>query len=200
MTKSRGINQPRHRWTTREVATLRRRYPHERTADIARDLGIRLAIVFACANRMGLHKSAAFRASEKSGRIFKGGKLGQATQFKPGQAPANKGLRRPGYSLGRGRMRETQFKKGSLSGRAALVVKPIGAERISHPGAGWPVGPADDEAQLTQANALLHWQRGSWYADAGLGVKVYESSQRDFVGPSVTGTVRVGREFKLVRP
>jgi len=26
--------------------------------------------------------------------------------------PANKGLRRPGYSVGRGRMQSTQFKKG----------------------------------------------------------------------------------------
>ena len=36
----------------------------------------------------------------------------------------NKGLRRPGWHAGR--MRETQFKKGQLSGKAAANHKPIG--------------------------------------------------------------------------
>lgn len=83
-----------------------------------------------------------------------------------------------------------------LAGCATAFIE---AEHISHPGAGWPVGPADEEAQLTQVNAGLKFQRGQWYAAGALGVKVYERSQWDFVGPSVTGTVRVGREFSLVR-
>lgn len=70
----------------------------------------------------------------------------------------------------------------------------IEAEHISHPLAGWPFGPCDDEAQITQLNALLHWQKGRWYADAGVGFKVYERSQWDFVGPAMTGTIRVGVE------
>ena len=50
MTKSRGILAPRHKWTAQEIATLRRRYPDERTADIARDLGIAVHLVYARAN------------------------------------------------------------------------------------------------------------------------------------------------------
>lgn len=76
----------------------------------------------------------------------------------------------------------------------------IEAEHISHPMAGWPVGPADEEAQITQMSALLHWQRGPWYASVGVGVKVYEKTPWDFVGPDMTGTVRIGREFRLVTP
>lgn len=132
MTKSRGILRPRHRWTKTQIAVLRRCYPHERTADLARELGLPLPIVYAMANRIGLHKSAAFQASDKNGRILKGGKLSVATQFKKGFVPANKGLRRPGWF--RGRMRETQFRKGEVRGRAAQIVKPIGAERLSKDG------------------------------------------------------------------
>lgn len=40
--------------------------------------------------------------------------------------PANKGLRRPGYSIGRGRMQETQFKKGQMAGAAQAKWRPIG--------------------------------------------------------------------------
>ena len=82
----------------------------------------------------------------------------------------------------------------SMTGCATVRIE---AEHISHPGAGWPFGPCDEEAQITQLNALLHWQRNGWYADAGVGVKVYERSQWGFVGPSVTGTVRVGYELVL---
>lgn len=40
---------------------------------------------------------------------------GRRHRFSKGHVPANKGLRRPGYSIGRGRMRETQFKSGQRS-------------------------------------------------------------------------------------
>lgn len=132
MTRSRGILRPRHRWTKRELAELERCYPHERTADLARRLGLPVYRVYAAANTRGLRKSAAFRASSASGRILRGGKLSVATQFKPGHVPANKGLRRPGWHSGR--MRETQFKAGSLGGHAAEIVKPLGHLRVSKDG------------------------------------------------------------------
>lgn len=122
---------PRHRWTAAELQILRDRYPHERTVDIARDLGTTLPCTYAQANKLGLHKSEAFHASDGSGRIFKGGTLGLLTQFKPGQVSANKGIRRPGYAPGR--MAETQFKKGRLPHEAANY-RPIGSHRISGDG------------------------------------------------------------------
>ncbi len=80
----------------------------------------------------------------------------------------------------------------SLTGCATVLIE---AEHISHPGAGWPVGPASDESQLTQGNFILRWKKGAFYMDAGLGVKLYERHPRDFVGPKVTGTVRLGAEL-----
>lgn len=87
-----------------------------------------------------------------------------------------------------------------LATGCANLTPVLEVEHISHPGAGWPVGPADEEAQLTQGNALVRYRKGGLYIDAGIGVKLYEKSQLDFVGPRVTGTVRVGYEFRRGAP
>lgn len=126
MTKSRGINQPRTEWTKAQLRELRRRYPHERTTDIAKSLGIRLVIVYATANRLGLHKSQAFAASDRSGRILKGGKLSVATQFKKGHTSFNKG-RKGWFAPG---TEATRFKKGQRS----VNTLPVGSLRLSKDG------------------------------------------------------------------
>ena len=123
MTKSRNINAPRHRWTPTELAYLREHYPHQRTADLAQHMGISLHVVYATANRVGLHKSQAFAATDKSGRILKGGKLGQASQFRPGEKPWNAGTH---YTPG-GRCVQTQFKPGNKP----TNTQPVGAYRIA---------------------------------------------------------------------
>ena len=130
MTKSRGINAPKRTWSAQELATLRELYPHQRTAEIAELLGINLELVYRRAYMLGLRKSEAFAASDKSGRIFKGGTLGQVTQFVPGQKPWNTGTN---YVAG-GRSTETRFKKGEMSGAAQRNYVPIGTLRISKDG------------------------------------------------------------------
>lgn len=124
----------RHRWTCAEEAVLRRRYPDEQASVIARDLGFRVSQVHQRARKLGLNKSRAFKESDRSGRILRGRTDPKmvATQFQKGHVPANKGLRRPGWH--RGRMRETQFKKGQMAGGARAKYKPIGTERISRDG------------------------------------------------------------------
>lgn len=114
----------RRKWTAAELDVLCARYPHERTEDIARDLGRDLRGVYGKAKTMRLKKSPAFLASDASGRLR--GQRGVATRFKKGQAPPNKGLRRPGWSEGRGRMKETQFKKG----QAPHTWVPVGTEVV----------------------------------------------------------------------
>jgi hypothetical protein len=59
--------------------------------------------------------------------LRRGDAVGARFRFQKGHVPANKGLRRPGW--GPGRMRQTQFRKGQLSGTAARRFKPIGSTR-----------------------------------------------------------------------
>lgn len=118
----------KHSWTAAEDAVLRARYPDDQTADIARDLGLNIGRIYQRAGKLGLAKSAAFLASDATGRIQRGRTDPRmvATQFQKGQVPANKGLRRPGWAPGR--MRETQFKKGRPAHEARNYV-PIGTEK-----------------------------------------------------------------------
>lgn len=100
----------RHHWTLDDMQLLRRKYPDTPTGELAHLMGLPVAKVYAQAARMGITKSTTFMAtSAKTGRILKGGKLSQATQFQPGQNPWNKG--RKGWQAG-GRSHETQFTTG----------------------------------------------------------------------------------------
>jgi hypothetical protein len=94
------------------------------TAALARRLRRSICSVNNRAYQLGLRKSAAYLASPAACRMRRGDALGAAFRFKPGQAPANKGLRRPGYAPGR--MKETQFKPGSKTWR----YMPIGSTRL----------------------------------------------------------------------
>jgi hypothetical protein len=118
-------------WTKRDIAVVRKDYPHKATKVIAAALKRPLCGVYHIANSLDLKKSAKFHASTESGRLRKLTQSGMAHRFKKGIVPANKGLRRPGWSSGR--MRETQFKKGRLPSEACNY-KPIGTLRISADG------------------------------------------------------------------
>lgn len=119
-------------WSAAEEAELRRLYPYEPTADVARKIGRSLSSTYQAAYRLGLHKSAAYLNSPASGRLLHGDTRGAASRFVKGAVPHNKGLRRPGWAPGR--MRETQFKKGEMRGQAQRNWKPIGTERVSKDG------------------------------------------------------------------
>ena len=119
-------------WSAADDAELRRIYPGLSTAAVAHQLRRTAAAVSARADKLGLHKSAAYLASPAACRLRRGDQVGAAFRFPKGHVPANKGLRRPGWSPGR--MKDTQFKKGALSGRARKLLKPLWAERISKDG------------------------------------------------------------------
>jgi hypothetical protein len=113
-------------WTQSEMDYVRQHYPHKPTRELAAELGRSVGSIYRLAAKLGIHKTPEFEASPASGRL----KPGQtrpgmvATQFRPGQIPSNKGLRRPGYAPGR--MSQTQFRAGNRTGQAALNWKPIG--------------------------------------------------------------------------
>jgi len=112
----------RREWLAQELAMLRDLYPVRRAAEVAELLDRPIGSVYAQAAHLGLHKSAEFQASDKSGRIFKGGVYGQRTQFADGAVPWNAGRH---YVPG-GRAKETQFKPGM---RPASTL-PVGSYRI----------------------------------------------------------------------
>ena len=116
----------RRPWTQEELSLLRESYPLRATTKIAELLDRPAYSVYNAAYNLGLHKTPEFYQGEESGRLRKGETRpeGIATQFRKGGVPANKGLRRPGWSPGR--MRETQFKKGCRTGIAARNWRPVG--------------------------------------------------------------------------
>lgn len=117
---------PRRFWSKADIATVAALYPSRPTKEIAARLNRSILSVYQLAQKLGIKKSAEFLASEESGILRKGQTRpeGVPHQFQKGQVPPNKGLRRPGWH--RGRMKETQFKKGVLSGIAAKRWVPIG--------------------------------------------------------------------------
>jgi hypothetical protein len=118
----------RRPWTAPELAVLASMYPHCATADVAAWLQRSRASVYATAYARGLHKTAEFLASEAAGRVQRGQQHPRmaATQFRPGQAPWNKGQPfNPG-----GRSVATRFKPGN---RPHTWV-PIGSHRVTKDG------------------------------------------------------------------
>jgi len=119
-------------WNPEDDALLVARYPHERTATLARELRRSLIAVYARALRLGIVKSAAYLASPEACRLRRGNNVGASWRFGKGHVPANKGLRRPGWAPGR--MKDNWFKKGERRGVAVRLYRPIGTERISKDG------------------------------------------------------------------
>jgi len=124
----RRARRTRRLWTAKATARLVRDYPNVPTWKIARAVKRPLGYVYAKAHSLGLKKSPEYLASQDAYRFRRGAHAGWACRFPKGHVPANKGLRRPGWHAGR--MRETQFKKGARSGKAAINYRPLGAERL----------------------------------------------------------------------
>lgn len=128
MTKSRGINKPKHQWSDAERDQLRVLYPDLTASEVAKVMGLRVSQVYLMAKKLGLEKSEAFKASDRSWRMARGRQHPSmiATRFKPGHESWNKGTR---FVAG-GRSAETRFKKGQMSGAAQHNYVPIGSLRV----------------------------------------------------------------------
>jgi hypothetical protein len=124
----------RRNWTDAEIAHLREHYANRASSAIAKALNRSVLSVYQGAAKLGLRKSKEFLRSPESGILVKGQTRPEsiATQFKPGQIPANKGRKMPGWAPGR--MGETQFKPGDRTGAALRNWKPIGAIAIDPEG------------------------------------------------------------------
>lgn len=117
----------RRPWTAADDATIRARYPEERTAAVAAALGRSVASVYQRAYALGLLKSAAYLESPAACRTT--GRQGMGTRFRKGNVPANKGLRgRKGWAPGR--MAETQFRPGVRQGVALKAAADAAVTRV----------------------------------------------------------------------
>jgi hypothetical protein len=112
---------------------LRDLYPDVPSADVAALLDRGIRSIYQQATALGLSKTAAFMASEASGRMQRGRIHPgiKATQFRPGFTPWNKGL--PGATGHHPNTRATQFKKGRPPEQSSRY-QPIGTLRISKDG------------------------------------------------------------------
>jgi len=142
-------------WSKADDAAMRRTYPHTSTAVLARQLRRTYSAICARAKLLGLHKSAAYLASPDACRLRRGDHVGARFRFQKGHVPANKGLRRPGWSAGR--MGETQFKKGV----APRNNMPIGSTRLIE---GYVFRKVSDVAHVAytvnwKAEHVLIWER-----------------------------------------
>lgn len=114
----------RRPWTPEALAEVCRRYPHERTADIARDLGRSIGSIHGQANMLGLKKSPEYMREIHGAHIAD---AGARYRFNAGTAAWNKGI--PGSTGNHPNTKRTQFKPGRRP-EEARNYQPIGTLRI----------------------------------------------------------------------
>ena len=154
---------PNH-WTPQQLSALRQLYPDHSADVVARVIGRSLGSVHRKAALLGLSKSAAWLASDASGRIQRGKKDERlkSTQFKPGLTPWNKGVK--GSTGTQPACRATQFKPGRKPEESRNYL-PIGSFRLKKDG--------HLERKMTDDRALkpaLRWTpvyRLVWEAEHG---------------------------------
>lgn len=120
----------RRPWTSDEVAKLRHLYPDTPMPVMADAFGRPHWSIYNKAFALGLKRSDAYLASEHACRLRRENNPGRGSRFQKGHITWNKGVR---FHSG-GRSAETQFKAGTLNGRAAQLHMPIGTERVTKDG------------------------------------------------------------------
>lgn len=126
------MRKPRTHWTPQAVETLRRRYPHEHSADIARDLGVPLKAVHGKASSLGLRKSRETIARIARDRMLDPAHPARRAQFQPGFTPWNAG--KPGSTGLHPNTSAHHFRPGQVNGRAKQLEVPVGTQRINKDG------------------------------------------------------------------
>jgi hypothetical protein len=117
-------------WTAAQVRALKRHYARMPIEDLERLIGRNRLSIYSRAHAMGLYRSR--ELLQEIGRKSATHPNIVQSQFPKGHVPANKGLRRPGWH--RGRMKETQFKKGQFPRNKDPDFYVIGALRVNTDG------------------------------------------------------------------
>lgn len=107
-----AAHSERRPFSAAERQFLAAHYADHGTDQVARQLGRTTYAVYRVAQRMGLKKSAAYLATEASGRMRPGDTRGAASRFTKGQASHNKGRKLSPEQYAR--MAPTMFRKGHM--------------------------------------------------------------------------------------
>ena len=84
------------------------------------------------------------------------------------------------------------FAVSILATTSACSYLKVEVEHVSHPFAGFPFGPPNEEDYLNVAQACLGREGSGWYVEHCLGYKIGETG---FYGPKLSYIGRVGRKF-----
>lgn len=117
-------------WTLHDEARLVLLYPGTPMPELVAIFGRPYWSIYNKAYSLGLRRSDEYLASEHACRLRREDNPGVGSRFQKGQTSWNKGV---SYTAG-GRSAETRFKAGTLSGKAAMLLQPIGTERVTKDG------------------------------------------------------------------
>jgi hypothetical protein len=156
------------------IEAVRRLYPTTPTTEIATQLERSVNYVYRVANSIGVRKDPAVRDEQQKAFFKKLAESGKRHRFSKGHVPANKGLRRPGWSAGR--MKETQFKKGQFSQNR----REIGSERVSKDGYLY-VKIADFQANRNwKMKHVIVWEEANGPLPKGINIVFKDGDKRNF--------------------
>jgi hypothetical protein len=122
----------RPRWTAQELALLRELYPHHHTADVALAIGRQISAVYRRASALGLRKTAEWIRAIARDRTMMPGHGSHAKRFMAGHTAWNKGVK--GVTGTHPHSVVNHFKTGQCNGRAAQLLRPLGAMRVNDDG------------------------------------------------------------------
>jgi len=121
---------PSRPWTEEDINILKSSYPHEKTEQVATDLGRTVRQVYDKAARLELSKTPEYLDSVVNPFVSYN-KTGLAKIFEKGRIPWNKGMK--GFDAG-GKSHATRFSKGNRTGKAHPLYQPVGSERFTKEG------------------------------------------------------------------
>lgn len=160
------------KWSSKELAILRRDYPHMRTDALAKRMGRSISSVYNTAFLLGIKKTPEHLASEDSGRLTKMSRVGRAFCFPKGHQPWNKDRR---WFAG-GRSAETRFKRGAMP----QTWRPIGSERTDKDGILWRKVTDTRRKSDWKAVHVLAWEAVNGPLPRGKFVVFADRNQRNF--------------------
>lgn len=120
----------RRPWSLLDEARLVLLYPGTPMPELVAIFGRPYWSIYNKAYALGLRRSDEYLTSEHACRLRRENNPGIGSRFQKGQTSWNKGV---SYTAG-GRSSETRFKAGTINGKAALLLQPIGTERVTKDG------------------------------------------------------------------